>query len=371
MLDEDEDGELHEYNDANIFAVSVVPLRLSEETKSIHQKTVWNNDNPSSIGLCRPKSLVFEKESSLLTNRVVSKMYAEIEELKPTKIGAVSVRTKMCFTMVDTKVINDLSNTHSQLCYICKRSGKKLNLAIESVDSDDPGIYKFGISPLHAYIRSMELMLKISYRLSMSKPTWKVSKKNTEVKQREENIRSALKEQLGLRISEPRPGGGNSNSGNVARRFFQERDEVSKITGLDGNLLERFFVILSLINSRAEIDVAAYKNYAEETRLMYDNLYGWYALSPTVHKLLVHGAAIIQHSLLPIGMFSEEAGESRNKSIRKFREGHARKFNREVNMEDVFKRLLFTSDPVISLTNRKKVCFSELRLPEHVKHLIL
>lgn len=111
--------------------------------------------------------------------------------------------------------------------------------------------------------------------------------------------------------------------------------------------------------------------YAEETRVLYNKLYGWYALSPTVHKLLVHGAAIIKHSLLPIGMFSEEAGESRNKSIRKFRESHSRKFNREVNLEDTFKRLLLTSDPVISLTNKKALNFPDLSLPENAKELFL
>lgn len=326
FLDEDEDGELREYNDSNIFAVSIVPLRLYEETNNM-QQVIWNNDYPSSVCLCRPKSLIFRKESALLTNQIVERMNAEIRELKPTKIGDLSVITKLCFTMVDTKVINDVLNAHSQCCYICRRSGKKLNLALEKMDSEDPQMYRFGISPLHAYIRTMEMTLKIAYRLSMQKPTWRVSTKNIEVKQREENIRSALKEQLGLRISEPRPGGGNSNSGNVARRFFQENDEVAKITGLDKNLLERFHVILTLINSKAEINVQEYRVYAEETRKMYNNLYNWYALSPTVHKLLVHGAAIIQHSLLPVGMFSEEAGESRNKSIRKFRESHARKFS--------------------------------------------
>lgn len=57
--------------------------------------------------------------------------------------------------------------------------------------------------------------------------------------------------------------------------------------------------------------------------------------------------------LLNIRYFqSEKANESRNKSIRKFRESHGRTFNREINLEDVFDRLLLTSDPVISLPNR-------------------
>ena len=39
-------------------------------------------------------------------------------------------------------------------------------------------------------------------------------------------------------------------------------------------------------------------------------------------------------------MYSGEALESRNKSARKFRENHARKFSREANINDVYKRAL-------------------------------
>ena len=45
---------------------------------------------------------------------------------------------------------------------------------------------------------------------------------------------------------------------------------------------------------------------------------------------------------------SEEAQEARNKDIRSYREHHARKFSRAATNEDVFRRLLLSSDPVIS-----------------------
>jgi hypothetical protein len=38
-------------------------------------------------------------------------------------------------------------------------------------------------------------------------------------------------------------------------------------------------------------------------------LYGWYYMSVTVHKLLIHGADIIQNCIVPIGNLSEEASE--------------------------------------------------------------
>lgn len=370
FFDEDE-GELKEYIDSNIFVISFVPLRLTVEREE-KREIIWNNDHPSSVSLCRPKKLIFKKENAELTKREVSKVDAEISELVPTDIGNISVFSKTIFCMNDTKVVNDLTGTNSQACYICLRSGKALNYAIDrDKNVDDPEKYKFGISPLHAYIRTMELLLKVCYRLTMDKPSWRVSKTNNTVKQREIIIRTALREQLGLRISEPLPGGGNSNDGNCARRFFKAYKVVAQITGLNEEVLERFYTILTLINSKVEISVPDYELYAEETRTLFVRHYGWYALSPTVHKLLVHGAAIIKHTLLPIGMCSEEAQESRNKSIRNYREFHSRKFDRIVNLEDVFKRLLLSSDPVIALKNRSPSNISELHLPENAKHLVI
>lgn len=51
---------------------------------------------------------------------------------------------------------------------------------------------------------------------------------------------------------------------------------------------------------------------------------------------------------MPIGQLSEEAQEARNKDFRKYREDFSRKMSRKVTMEDVFNRLLVSSDPYIS-----------------------
>ena len=71
-------------------------------------------------------------------------------------------------------------------------------------------------------------------------------------------------------------------------------------------------------------------------------------MSPTVHKILIHGASIVNAAVLLIGQLSEEALESRHKDIRRFREQHSRKFSRMVSFEDIFRRLLLSSDPILS-----------------------
>jgi hypothetical protein len=79
----------------------------------------------------------------------------------------------------------------------------------------------------------------------------------------------------------------------------------------------------------------------------------------SVHKLLIHGPQIIASALLPIGQLSEDAQEARNKDIKRYREDFSRKCSREKPMEDVFYRLMVTSDPYISsirkLPQKKKL----------------
>jgi hypothetical protein len=57
----------------------------------------------------------------------------------------------------------------------------------------------------------------------------------------------------------------NSNSGNVARRFFENTKTTSEITGLDENLLCRFSVILQTIASGFAIDTVNFDKFARET----------------------------------------------------------------------------------------------------------
>ncbi|KAF2888945.1 hypothetical protein ILUMI_17228, partial [Ignelater luminosus] len=56
-----------------------------------------------------------------------------------------------------------------------------------------------------------------------------------------------------------------SNMGNVARRFFQQSDKTSQMTGLDANLLQRFHVILTVSSFGYDINYAEFDTYAKET----------------------------------------------------------------------------------------------------------
>ena len=72
-------------------------------------------------------------------------------------------------------------------------------------------------------------------------------------------------------------------------------------------------------------------------------------MCPTLHKLLKHSSAIIQHFPLPIAYYSEDASESWHKLYRKNLVSHARQTSRKDRLLDTFKRAIYLTDPLISL----------------------
>jgi len=76
-------------------------------------------------------------------------------------------------TLIDGKVLNILSGTNScQSCPICGAKPKQL-LDIKHINSKvfiaKAHALQYGISPLHAWIRFFEFVLKISYRIELKK----------------------------------------------------------------------------------------------------------------------------------------------------------------------------------------------------------
>ena len=145
---------------------------------------------------------------------------------------------------------------------------------------------------------------------------------------------------MGLLIDFPNPKGATYNVGNSARRFFESYEESARILELDPTLLYRVSILLRATLSGIKINGPAFEEYALQTARSYVELYGWYPMSPSLHKLLIHTANIAEGLLLPIGLLSEEAQESRNKDMRHFRACHARRSGRQEANEDLMNRLL-------------------------------
>lgn len=265
----------------------------------------------------------------------------------------LSITHKLLPTMVDAKVCNAATNTLSTMrCYICGLTSKNFNNLERRVEVD-PETLKFGLSLLHARIRFFESLLHLSYKLTIKKWQIRSAEDKRIVKEKKEEIQNAFREEMGLLVDIPKAGFGNTNDGNTSRRFFSDPETAARITGIDYTLIHRFKVILETISSGHSIDAKKIDSYAFETATLYVQLYGWHPMSPTVHKILMHGATVISYSILPIGQLSEEAAEARNKHFRLYRQNFSRKFDRVKCNRDILNRLLLTSDPLLSC-NRKQ-----------------
>ena len=114
------------------------------------------------------------------------------------------------------------------------------------------------------------------------------------------------------------------------------------------------------MSSGLKIDLANFRILLNETRELYLNLYGWYYMPSSVHKVLVHGCDIVDFFEFPIGQLSEDALEARHKEFRKIRLCNTRKTSRIDGNTDLIKTLLMTSDPELSTyrqaTKKNKNC---------------
>jgi len=194
--------------------------------------------------------------------------------------------------------------------------------------------------------------------------TWRVSdKKNNEIFiKNKERIQSEFRVKLGLIVDRVKTGYGTSNDGNTARKFFRNPEISADITKIDVNLIRNFAIILAILSSCHKINVLTFKTLLKKTFNLYVEKYPWYYMPVTVHKILIHACDVIEQNNIPVGYLSEEALEARHKEIRKYRLNHSRKSSREASNKDVLKRLLLSSEPLITFNRKtlsKKQNYSE------------
>lgn len=345
-------------SDTNIFQCSFVPLQLACGTNN---KIIWQNPTPSSPRYCRPMRIRFVKESADIINEEINYIKTALNSVQPSEVTLENktffVKHTMMLTMVDGKVCNAATSTKSTMrCYICGLTSKDFN-DLSQKSKVKPEALEFGLSILHARIRIFESLLHVAYRLPIKKWRLNTEAENIIVNQRKADIQQNFRTQLGLIVDVPKPGYGNTNDGNTSRRFFIDPSLAAEITGIDENLIYRFKVILETISSGHKIHLEKFTEYTRKTAELYVQLYSWYPMTPTMHKILIHGPNVIEQAILPIGQLSEEAAEARNKHFRLFRQNFARKFSRVSCNQDVLNRLLLSSDPILTgmrPTARKK-----------------
>jgi hypothetical protein len=340
-------------DDHSLFVTTVIPLKLSTE-----EECIWLNPTPQSVRYCRPLRIQFAKETSDLiksTRDEVNEEFSQMGlfELVTSQGNKVIIKFELYLTVIDGKVLSIINDTPSQqTCPMCGATPKLMNTACDFGSRTNDESLKHGISPLHAWIRMLELCLHIGYRNVDGLRSWQVrgpvAKKIFE--QRKKQIQQEVFAEIGIYVDFVRQNAGTSNDGNTARMAFNEKNRATfaRILNLDEGFVYDLFIILVVISSGLPIDSEKFGEFCKSVCQKYLALYKWYYMPVTLHKILIHGEEIIKNSRLPLGMLSEQAGESRNKLYRRYRETHARKTSRKHNLIDVFNRSMDSSDPILS-----------------------
>lgn len=343
-------------SDESIFTISMVPLEIRDpSTEAVY----WSNPHPASTRYCRPLKLEFAKETMEKIVTEVRAIEEQINCLKPTSIEVertlYEITVVMKLTMIDGKVCQALTGTPSAAtCYICgARPSEMNNLDAVLIKESNTQNYELGLSTLHAWIRFMECLLHISYRLDFCKSAARTEAEKNSLKERKNLVYINFKNQIGLYVDVPRQGSGSSNDGNTARRFFRDPELTAKITGVDKNLVKRFGIILQTLSCGRDINISEFKSYCLETAELYVSLYGWYKMPATVHKILIHSADMIQRFNIAIASFSEECEEAQHKNIKRILQYGTRKSSRKDTNTDLIHKLLISSDPYIASFTKK------------------
>lgn len=365
-------------NDANMFIVSLIPLRLLTADNVI----IWNNVSCQSPVSCRPIQMLQISESKdvvLSCKRDIEEQINNLQTLKITlnKDINITIHFSLFLTLIDGKVLNIVTGTKSmQTCPICHATPKSFNdLSNKSKETFIPNTASlvYGISPLHAWIRVFECCLHLSYRLSVKAWQMRSNEQKAAFAERKKEIQKALWEKMALVVDKPKAGGaGTTNNGNAARRAFKDPDTFANILGLNCELIRNFKNILVSISIHLPINPDKFEELCNATAEIYVINYNWYPMPATLHKILIHGSDIMRTCLLPTGMLGEEASEARNKDYKNYRLFNSRKINREANITDVFYRIMDTSDPIINAMNLQSRLKNKqnMEIPDAVKKLL-
>lgn len=336
--------------DEFLFIVAMVPLKM---TNIDSQGEVWLNKTPSSVLFCRPIKLIFMQEKPSLIHNVEMDLMEQIERLLPfkTKVNDfnVEINFKLYLTMVDGAVTNVLAHNRASMnCYLCGATPSVMNSFHCMQRTIDERHLQYGLSTLHAWIKTFECLIHIAYRMPLK--CWQVrGEENKRIfLEQKIKIQKEFRDKMGLIIDKVRTGYGTSNDGNTARRFFSNIEMVHEITNINICLLKNFSLILRTLSSGKKINTTRFSTLLKDTFKIYVDNFPWYNMPITVHKILIHGCEIIKNFNLPIGLLSEDALESSHKESRKYRLGHTRKNSRENCNRDLMAALLINSDPLIS-----------------------
>lgn len=359
----------HVPNGRTLLTSQLVPLQIS--LKDQPDILVYKNQSPNSASSCRPIRLAYEDETKENIRKEASRLRKEVENLQTFELSEspkITIQYRGFFTLVDGKVLLELTDCpSSSSCPVCHQTYKEISKP-EGQFLPKEGSLNYGASILHFGIRSFECLCHIAYRQDVKKTRVRLTPQELETsKEREREVKAQFLSRLGLVVDQRRDGGaGNTTTGNVARKAFQNAEITAEICGVPPELVKNLGTIWGALSCGFDLDPEKFASICQETEKIYFDEevgVGWYCMPPTLHKILKHGADIIRACPIPIGLTNEEASEANNKFLRRFRLHHSRKTSWREGVKDLYDRLSDISDPVIQESRQGSKAHRKTKIP--------
>jgi hypothetical protein len=252
----------------HLMASQLVPLQLVSE-EGTERKIFYTFPCPNSPHSCRPVRLAYERETKETINKEYDCLREEMENLVELKIHqdpVITVSFQGLFTLVDGKVVSDITGISSACCPQC---GKGRN-DLRNKDAIFEPIHKnlqFGCSILHFGLRTFELLLKIGYKQKDKVFLAHEAKIDAQVlrdriNKSELQVKKRFRDELGLIVDKARSGGfGSTNTGNVARKAFANPVITSSIVGVSTLLVSNIATIWRTLASGKKNKLSTIKKY--------------------------------------------------------------------------------------------------------------
>lgn len=184
-------------DDKSIIMISLVPLQIQSGST-----VLWRNPQPSSTRYCRPIRFEFVKETRENVLKLVAFIQKQIDALKPTTImlngKELQATHHLELTMIDGKTVDYLTDTSTSNCYICDAKPTQMNnfAALKNLTSNTD-YYSYGLSTLHCWIRFLECLLHIAYRLGIQRTDARGKENQDKVMKAKTKIQDKFKEKTG------------------------------------------------------------------------------------------------------------------------------------------------------------------------------
>ena len=264
--------------------------------------------------------------------------------------------------MVDGKVSNFLVGNKATLkCPVCFKTSKEFaHLTSENYDHSDSEIkerLKVCLNPLHSKLKLFDFLLKISrtqavYNFKVKNPNLTKTEISAFLNSFISSYEKKFFNELKAHIDFVKPGYGKSTTGPNIMRALKDYKKCANILQIDPEFIQAINGVSSALNSLNKPNYLSWKRNVDTILKIYNNKFKKFcSLTPSVHKILCHGwamMAILDHGP---GFYSEQSQEKLNKSFRQIREFNSRKTSYKDMLEDIFTLFYIKSDPIIFSEN--------------------